>query len=196
MKNLLLTIGLFAGIATYATDNNTTATTTETVTTAPATTEQSSFGDDVEESFWEPGVSSITELGASFMYNQRFANIYQAVGGRVNPYLFIGAGIGVQVKNPNAYQFQLLADVRVNPLNKRVTPVFMTQFGLNKVGPETLYNKEQKYLDNTQFNLNLGTGILVRALPNAAFTLNGGYSLFTDFKQNIHGAFVKIGYVF
>ena len=194
MKNLLLTIGLFAGIATYATDNNTIATTTETLTTTPATTEQSSFGDDAEETFWEPGVSSITELGASFM--QRFANIYQAVGGRVNPYLFIGAGIGVQVKNPNAYQFQILADVRVNPLDKRVTPVFMTQFGLNKVGPETLYNKEQKYLDNTQFNLNLGTGILVRALPNAAFTLNGGYSLFTDFKQNIHGAFVKIGYVF
>jgi hypothetical protein len=130
------------------------------------------------------------------MYNQRFVNVYQVLGGRVNPYLFIGGGIGVQVKNPNAYQFQILADVRVNPLDKRVTPVFMAQIGLNKVGPETLYNKEQKYLGNTQMNVNLGTGILVRALPNAAFTLNGGYSLFTDLKGNIHGAFVKIGYVF
>lgn len=218
MKKLLLTIGLFASIATYATDNevektdnvltastNTISTTTSssnsnTVTTETNNTttpnEGSSFGEQDETSFWEPGISSITELGASFMYNQKFVNIYQAVGGRINPYLFIGGGVGVQVKNTSTYQFQLLADVRVNALNKRVTPIFMTQFGLNKVGPETLYNKEQKYLGNTQFNLNLGSGILVRALPNAAFTLNGGYSLFTDFNKNIHGAFIKIGYVF
>ena len=135
-------------------------------------------------------------MGASFMYNKRFVNIYQAVGARINPYLFIGGGVGVQVKNSSTYQFQLLADVRVNAIDKRVSPIFFTQFGLNKVGPETLYTENQKYLNNTQFNLNLGTGILVKALPNAAFTINGGYSLFTDFNKSINGGFVKIGYVF
>ena len=43
---------------------------------------------------------------------------------------------------------------------------------------------------------NIATGILVKALPNAAFTINGGYSLFTDFNKSINGAFVKVGYVF
>lgn len=200
MKKLLLTIGLFSAIATYAADINSTEKTTiatENVSTVAETSiEPSSFGSTENETNWEPGFSTITELGASFMYNQRFVNIYQAVGGRINPYLFIGAGVGVQVKNPGNYQFQLLADIRVNPIDKVVSPVFFTQFGLNKVGPETLYNKEQKYLGNNQFNLNLGTGIIVRALPNAAFTLNGGYSLFTDFNKNINGAFVKVGYIF
>jgi len=210
MKNLLFTIALFAGIASYAADTNTleannatgkTETTTAVTTANAAATEAvgdepSSFGDEEKQTHWQSGFSSITEIGASFMYDKRFVNIYQALGKRVNPYLFIGGGLGVQVKNSSTYQFQLLADIRVNPLNKRVTPIFFTQFGLNKVGPETLYNKEQKYLGSTQFNLNLGTGILVKALPNAAFTLNGGYSLFTDFNKNINGAFVKVGYVF
>jgi hypothetical protein len=206
MKKLLLTFGLFAGFAAFANDNNAlTATNTSTANVTSATTiastetagdEASSFGENEEEIYWESGFSSVTEVGASFIYNQRFANFYQAVGGRINPYLFIGGGVGVQVKSAGNYQFQLLTDIRVNPLNKRVTPIFFTQFGLNKVGPETLYNKEQKYLGNNQFNLNLGTGILVKALPNAAFTLNGGYSLFTDFGKSMHGAFVKIGYVF
>lgn len=136
MKNLLLTIGLFAGLASYAVDNNAVATnnvltastttkevtesketTTEantTETTTAAAVEGSSFGATATNDYWQPGISSITELGASFMYNQRFVNIYQALGGRVNPYLFIGGGVGVQVKNSSTYQFQLLADVRVN----------------------------------------------------------------------------------
>ncbi len=44
--------------------------------------------------------------------------------------------------------------------------------------------------------LNAGTGILIKAKPNASFTINGGYTLYSDFKQNIHGGFVKVGYVF
>jgi len=207
MKNLLLTIALFAGIATYAADTKSTEAATivtatteaskETTSTSAAATDASSFGEDAEEQeLWPARISSITEIGASFMYDKRFVNVYQALGKRVNPYLFIGGGIGVQVKNSSTYQFQLLADVRVNALNKRVSPIFFTQFGLNKVGPETLYNNEQKFLGSNQFNLNLGTGILVKALPNAAFTLNGGYSLFTDFNKSINGAFVKVGYVF
>ena len=204
MKKLLLTIGLFTGIAAYASDinavENTTNTNEKIITSTTVETkvgdEPSSFGNDETTTHWESGISSITEMGASFMYNKRFVNIYQAVGARINPYLFIGGGVGVQVKNSSTYQFQLLADVRVNAIDKRVSPIFFTQFGLNKVGPETLYTENQKYLNNTQFNLNLGTGILVKALPNAAFTINGGYSLFTDFNKSINGGFVKIGYVF
>ncbi len=204
MKKLLLTIGLFTGIATYATDINAVGVTnnvnekiiTSTIAETKVGDEPSSFGNDESTTHWESGVSAITEIGASFMYDKRFVNIYQAVGARINPYLFIGGGVGVQVKNSSTYQFQLLADIRVNAIDKRVTPIFFTQFGLNKVGPETLYNEKQKSLGSTQFNLNLGTGILVKALPNAAFTINGGYSLFTDFNKNINGAFVKVGYVF
>lgn len=72
--------------------------------------------------------------------------------------------------------------------------MFVVQAGINKVGnaPET----ETKQLKDLQLMLNAGTGILIKAKPNASFTINGGYTLYSDFKQNIHGGFVKVGYVF
>lgn len=208
-KSILIAATIFASIASYANDNLTTetaATTTTTETAATTTTTEAiaatenpaptSFGEQDDNYYYERRISAITEVGTTFLYDKAFFNMYQAVGARVNPYLFIGGGLGVQVRANQQYQFQLLADVRANVLDKRVTPIFMMQVGYNRSGAETIYNKEKQSLKPEQLNLNLGTGILVKATDNASFTLNGGYSLFSDFSKNMHGGFVKIGYVF
>lgn len=197
-KSILIAATIFASFTTYANDNLTketgTATTTTVATENPA---PSSFGEQSEDNSYEVRkISSITEVGTTFLYDKAFFNVYQAVGANINPYLFIGGGIGVQVRANQQYQFQLLADVRAKVLDKRVTPIFMMQIGYNRAGSETIYNKENQSLKAEQLNLNLGTGILVKATDNASFTLNGGYSLFSDFNKNMNGAFVKIGYVF
>lgn len=44
--------------------------------------------------------------------------------------------------------------------------------------------------------MNAGAGILIKAREKASFTINGGYSIFTDFDNNLQGGFVRIGYVF
>ena len=196
-KSILIAATIFASVAAYANDNAAVETTTP-ATTVEATEnpEASSFGNQSENDVYQRRISSITEVGTTFLYDKAFFTIYQALGANVNPYLFVGGGIGLQVRANQQYQFQLLGDVRAKVLDKRVTPIFMMQVGYNRTGSETLYNKENKALKPEQLNLNLGTGILVKATDNASFTLNGGYSLFSDFTKNMHGAFVKIGYVF
>ena len=138
--------------------------------------------------------SSITEVGTAFAGKQAYFNLYQAIGMRINPYFFIGQGVGIQVSNNRIYQMHTTADFRAYVLDKKVTPMFVVQAGINKVGnaPET----ETKQLKDLQLMLNAGTGILIKAKPNASFTIHGGYTLYSDFKQNIHGGFVKVGYVF
>ncbi|MCC6516065.1 MAG: hypothetical protein IT275_06880 [Chitinophagales bacterium] len=138
--------------------------------------------------------SAITEVGTAFAGNQAYFNLYQAIGMRINPYFFIGQGVGIQVSNNRIYQMHTTADFRAYVLDKKVTPMFIVQAGINKVGnaPET----ETKQLKDLQLMMNAGTGILIKAKPNASFTINGGYTLYSDFKQNIHGGFVKVGYVF
>ncbi len=84
--------------------------------------------------------------------------------------------------------------MRAYVLDKKVTPMFTVQAGLNKVSNSPV--DEKKKLNDTQFTMNAGTGILIKARENASFTINGGYTLFTDFKNNINGGFVKVGYVF
>ncbi len=200
MRNVLLILGLFAGISSYAADSKETATTTTATTTEVTTTEAvdpSAFGKETNEIVNNRRFSSITEVGASFITSEnRFFNVYQAVGVRINPYVFIGEGLGVQAGKNKTFNIQLLTDLRVNVLNKRVTPVFLAQIGLNKVGGDVIYTTKERKMSDTQMNINLGTGILFKATDRAAFTLNGGYSLYTDFNKNQHGGFVKIGYVF
>ena len=113
---------------------------------------------------------------------------------RVNPYFFIGQGVGLQVSNNHLYQVQTTADIRTYVLDRKVTPMFTVQVGVNKVGnaPEN----EKKKLNDTQLTMNAGAGILVKARENASFTINGGYTIFSDFKNNVQGGFVKVGYVF
>jgi hypothetical protein len=203
-KSILIAATIFASIASYANDNVETETNKTTVSTPTITSTEavenpapSSFGEQDDDAFnYDRKISAITEVGTTFLNDKAFFNIYQAVGARVNPYLFIGAGLGLQVRGNQQYQYQLLADVRANILNKRVTPVLLMQVGLNKVGPEILEKSEKDALKGSQLNLNLGTGILIKATDNASFTINGGYSLFSDFTKNKNGGFVKIGYVF
>jgi hypothetical protein len=130
----------------------------------------------------------------SINYSRPYFTAYQAVGINVNHHFFVGQGIGLQVADNRLLQIQATADFRAYVLDRNVTPIFVVQAGLNKVSkaPEN----EGIQLNDSQFMLNAGTGILWQAKPNAAFTINGGYTLCTDFKASTHGGFVKVGYVF
>ncbi|MFN8236670.1 MAG: hypothetical protein U0T77_00750 [Chitinophagales bacterium] len=190
MKKLLFTACTFITFAVFANDDaisNSSMPAAETGLETPNTEEAP-----VE---YERRFSTITEVGTAFVYNKPYFNLYQAIGIRINPYLFIGQGVGLQVSGNKLLQIQATADIRAYVLDRRVTPIFLLQAGLNKVSkaPETA---EQKRPGDTQFLMNIGSGVLFKARENASFTLNGGYSLFTDFKKNSHGGFIKIGYVF
>ena len=171
---------------------NAAAITSTAIEVAPTATELSDTDEDIV--YNERRFSAITETGAVFASGKGYFNLYQVVGVRLNPYFFIGQGVGIQVANKNAYQFQTTLDLRAYVLDKKVTPMFTVQAGLNKVGNAT-YN-EVKKLNDTQFTMNVGTGVLVKAKEKASFTLNGGYTLFTDFKNSINGGFIKVGYIF
>ena len=190
-KLILLAATLFIGFASYAED--TTAETPTNNATTTETTEAATINND-EVYVYERRFSAITEIGTTFAQTQPYFNIYQVIGVRVNPYFFIGQGFGLQVSNNKLLQIQATADVRAYVLDKKVTPMFTVQAGLNKVSNSPV--DEKQALNDSQFIMNAGTGILVKARENASFTINGGYTIFTDFNNNLHGSFVKIGYVF
>ena len=190
-KLILLAATLFIGFASYAED--TTAETPTNNATTTETTEAATINND-EVYVYERRFSAITEIGTTFAQTQPYFNIYQVIGVRVNPYFFIGQGFGLQVSNNKLLQIQATADVRAYVLDKKVTPMFTVQAGLNKVSNSPV--DEKQALNDSQFIMNAGTGILVKARENASFTINGGYTIFTDFNNNVHGGFVKIGYVF
>lgn len=189
MKRLLLAVFTFITYAAFSNDDEISSSmpAAETGVETP-NPEELSVG-------YERRFSTITEAGTAFMYSKPYFNLYQAIGIRINPYLFIGQGVGLQVSDNKLLQIQATADIRAYVLDKRVTPLFLLQAGLNKVSkaPETT---EQNRPGDTQFLMNIGSGVLFKARENASFTLNGGYSLYTDFKNNTHGGFIKIGYVF
>lgn len=187
-KTFLLAVTLFFGIASFANDN-----TTETTVNAATTTEATIINND-DDYVYERRFSAITEIGTTFARTQPYFNIYQVIGVRVNPHIFIGQGFGVQVSNNKLLQIQATADVRAYVLDKKITPMFTVQAGLNKVSNSPV--DEKKKLNDTQFTMNAGTGILIKARENASFTINGGYTIFTDFKNKVNGGFVKVGYVF
>jgi hypothetical protein len=190
-KLILLAATVFIGFASYAED--TTAETPTNNATTTETTEAATINND-EVYVYERRFSAITEIGTTFAQTQPYFNIYQVIGVRVNPYFFIGQGFGLQVSNNKLLQIQATADVRAYVLDKKVTPMFTVQAGLNKVSNSPV--DEKQALNDSQFIMNAGTGILVKARENASFTINGGYTIFTDFNNNVHGGFVKIGYVF
>ncbi len=190
-KLILLAATVFIGFASFAEDS-TAETPTNNVTTTE-TTEAAIINND-EVYVYERRFSAITEIGTTFAQTQPYFNIYQVIGVRVNPYFFIGQGFGLQVSNNKLLQIQATADVRAYVLDKKVTPMFTVQAGLNKVSNSPV--DEKQALNDSQFIMNAGTGILVKARENASFTINGGYTIFTDFNNNVHGGFVKIGYVF
>jgi hypothetical protein len=190
-KLILLAATVFIGFASYAED--TTAETPTNNATTTETTEAATINND-EVYVYERRFSAITEIGTTFAQTQPYFNIYQVIGVRVNPYFFIGQGFGLQVSNNKLLQIQATADVRAYVLDKKVTPMFTVQAGLNKVSNSPV--DEKQALNDSQFIMNAGTGILVKARENASFTINGGYTIFTDFNNSVHGGFVKIGYVF
>ena len=190
-KLILLAATVFIGFASYAED--TTAETPTNNATTTETTEAATINND-EGYVYERRFSAITEIGTTFAKNQPYFNIYQVIGVRVNPYFFIGQGFGLQVSNNKMLQIQATADVRAYVLDKKVTPMFTVQAGLNKVSNSPV--DEKQALNDSQFIMNAGTGILVKARENASFTINGGYTIFTDFTNSVHGGFVKVGYVF
>ncbi len=195
MKTRLLAVWvLFSSVAAFAGENAT--------TTAPATAVQQALppaeetNTNIEEEVYVRRFSSITEMGSTIAKGQGYFSVYQAVGFRVNPHVFIGEGIGIQTAPERGIQVQLLTDLRVYALDRKVTPVFLVQAGMNKGGNGTFSQSEKERLGDTQLNINAGAGVMFKARPNAAFTLNGGYSLYSDMNRNLHAAFVKIGYVF
>lgn len=194
-KTLLVAATLFFGIASFA-ENNTETTTVSTVNIGKEATASSTEPNTEaeEEYYYERRFSAITEIGTTFARTQPYFNIYQVIGVRVNPHFFIGQGFGLQVSNNKLLQIQATADMRAYVLDKKVTPMFTLQAGLNKVSNSPV--DEKKKLNDTQFTMNAGAGILIKARENASFTINGGYTIFTDFKNNVNGGFVKIGYVF
>ncbi len=195
MKTRLLAVWvLFSSVAAFAGENAT--------TTAPATAVQQALPPaeettgSIQEEVYVRRFSSITEMGSTIAKGQGYFSVYQAVGIRVNPHVFIGEGIGIQTAPERGIQVQLLTDLRVYALDRKVTPVFLVQAGMNKGGNGTFSQSEKERLGDTQLNINAGAGVMFKARPNAAFTLNGGYSLYSDMNRNLHAAFVKIGYVF
>lgn len=197
MKKLLITtVALFLGITIYAENNiaeNPSAITTTSIETALPPAEEE---DIVEEDFTEVRrFSSITEIGSAFVYDKAYFNIYQAFGMRVNPYFFIGQGLGLQVSNNSLLQLQATLDARAYILDKKVTPMLTMQIGMNKVSYAPVFENKAT-LKDMQFVMNAGAGILIKAREKASFTINGGYSIFTDFDNNLQGGFVRIGYVF
>lgn len=197
MKKLLITtVALFLGITIYAGNNiaeNPSAITTTSIETALPPAEEE---DIVEEDFTEVRrFSSITEIGSAFVYDKAYFNIYQAFGMRVNPYFFIGQGLGLQVSNNRLLQLQATLDARAYILDKKVTPMLTMQIGMNKVSYAPVFENKAT-LKDMQFVMNTGAGILIKAKEKASFTINGGYSIFTDFDNNLQGGFVRIGYVF
>lgn len=190
-KLILLAATVFIGFASYAEDSS--VETPTNIATTTETTEAATINND-EVYVYERRFSAITEIGTTFAQTQPYFNIYQVIGVRVNPYFFIGQGFGLQVSNNKLLQIQATADLRAYVLDKKVTPMFTVQAGLNKVSNSPV--DEKQALNDSQFIMNAGTGILVKARENASFTINGGYTIFTDFKNNTHGGFVKVGYVF
>ncbi len=191
-RTILLAVTLCIGYSTFADENSlstTSGTGTETVSQETASSAET---EDVY--YYVRKFSAITETGTTIAYGKPYFTIYQAIGVRVNPYFFIGQGVGLQVSNNKLLQLQATADIRTYVLDKKVTPMFTVQAGLNKVSNTPV--DEKKKLNDTQFVMNAGTGILVQARENASFTISGGYTIFTDFKNNVHGGFVKVGYVF
>lgn len=193
MKTTLLTAALvFIGMATYANDTN--AETTATATSAEVTKTMAPTTPNDDDYYYERKFSTITETGIVFSKSQPFFNLYQVIGARVNPYFFIGQGVGLQVTKNKLVQLQTTVDLRAYVLDKKVTPMFTVQAGVNKVSNANV--DETQRLNDLQFVMNAGTGILIKARENASFTINGGYTIFTDFKNKINGGFVKVGYVF
>jgi len=194
MKKTIFTVAAICiGLLSYAEENNLNAATNAAMTVLPAETSVAD-GSAEETYYYERRFSAITEIGTVFAYGKPYFNVYQVVGVRVNPYFFVGQGVGLQVSNNKLLQLQATADFRAYVLDRKVTPMFTVQAGVNKVSNAPVDEKRQ--LGDLQFTMNAGTGILVKARENASFTVNGGYTIFTDFKNNVHGGFVKVGYVF
>lgn len=190
-KLILLAATVFIGFASFAEDS--TVETPTNIATTTETTEAATINNN-EVYVYERRFSAITEIGITSAQTQPYFNIYQVIGVRVNPYFFIGQGFGLQVSNNKLLQIQATADLRAYVLDKKVTPMFTVQAGLNKVSNSPV--DEKQTLNDSQFIMNAGTGMLVKVRENASFTINGGYTIFTDFKKNAHGGFVKVGYVF
>lgn len=149
MKKLLITtVALFLGITIYAENNiaeNPSAITTTSIETALPPAEEE---DIVEEDFTEVRrFSSITEIGSAFVYDKAYFNIYQAFGMRVNPYFFIGQGLGLQVSNNSLLQLQATLDARAYILDKKVTPMLTMQIGMNKVSYAPVFENKATLKD-------------------------------------------------
>ncbi|MCB9034492.1 MAG: hypothetical protein H6553_11695 [Chitinophagales bacterium] len=114
---------------------------------------------------------------------------------RINPYLFVGQGIHINVTKNKWADLAATANVRVNFTDKNIAPQFISEIGVNKTNQST-YDNEVMTLKDRQFIMQSGLGVEFRFGPYAALTLNGGYKLLTDFNNNNHGGFVKIGYIF
>lgn len=198
-KVLITTLTALIFATTFALGNtttensiNTTTAITEHETVLPPAEEET---ENYDEAVATRRFSSITEIGSTVAYGKPYFNIYQAFGMRVNPYFFIGQGVGLQVSNNNLLQLQATIDMRAYVLNEKVTPMFTVQTGINKVSYAPVI-ENKKPLNDLQFVMNAGTGILIKAREKASFTINGGYTIFTDFDNNVHGGFVRVGYVF
>lgn len=185
MKTTLLSLLLSLSVLTYAKD----AAGSEEV--LPKTDDSTS----AEYSAYEtPRFSAITEAGSTFNTSFAHFNAYQAIGCKVNPYLFIGAGFGIETQATGSIQLQTVADLRYYMLDRRWSPMLVVKAGANR-GAE-FSGGDNSHPSNTQFVLNVGPGIIFRATDRVAFTLNGGYSLLTDFNRSNKGGFLRIGYIF
>ena len=109
-KTLFLAVLAFTAFTANSKEPNEVTSTAE----AAVTTETglNPMADSDETYNYERRFSTITEVGTIFAYNKAYFNVYQVIGMRVNPYFFIGQGVGIQVSNMNMYQFQTTVDLR------------------------------------------------------------------------------------
>ncbi len=163
-------------------------------TSANTVTDETTTDDWRIDGNFRRGFSSITEVGTSYVFGQPFFTVQETWGVRVNPYFFIGQGTAVNLAKNKWLDFAATVETRTNFTKTNVSPQFNLGFGLNKTNQ--LSNEGKQILNDRQFVLTAGLGLEFRISPIAGITVNGGYKLLTDFDQNVHGGFVRVGYVF
>lgn len=139
--------------------------------------------------------ASYTEIGTAHYLGHNFFTASETWGIKINPYVFVGQGMHLNISSNRWMDISATADVKVTVLDKKISPIFSVGFGLNKSN-QTKYYDEGYNLNSTQFICNVATGIKVAVKENKAVLLNGGYRLLADSENQIHGGFVKVGFTF
>jgi opacity protein-like surface antigen len=199
MKQVFLSMLVSLSILMNANGNNNTLLSTNTsnaeISIAVDEEQEDYIDSELVQGKFRRGFSSITELGATHIAGKTFFSISETWGIRINPYVFVGQGMHLNVSNNQCTDLSATIDVRANLLKRNVSPQLLLGMGINK-SSRSIKTNDDVLLSANKFVLNLGAGVEFRISPRAGITLNGGYKLLANQTEKNHGGFVKVGYVF